>query len=91
MLAYYAVSHIRVTMESLEPAERERLGNWKMLTVSFMHSGSSMKKWSPRRRTATACVTRGDLYLRFWARSQHAISKADRAFSCVSGAKVCQI
>ena len=82
------VSHICVTIKASEPAERERSGNWKMLTVSFTQSGSSVKKWSSRRRTATVCVTRGALHLRAWALSLHAISKAGRAFSFVRRAKV---
>ena len=49
-----AVSHVRVTMEALEPAERERSGNMKMLTLLLTQSGSSVWKWSPRRRTFTA-------------------------------------
>ena len=35
LLEYNAVSHRRVTMEASEPAERERSGNLKMLTVLF--------------------------------------------------------
>ena len=54
VFASKAVSNLRVTMEALEPAERERSGNMKMLTVSLKQSGSSVWKWSPRRRTATA-------------------------------------
>ena len=91
MLASNAVSHIHVTIEASDPAERERSGNWKILTVSFTQSGSSVKKWSPRRRTATVCVTHGALHMRSRALSLHAISKAGRAFSFVSGATVCQI
>ena len=91
MLVSNEVSHLRVTIEASEPAERERLGNWKMLKVSFTQSGSSVKKWNPRRRTATVCVTYGALHLRSHALSRHAISKAGRVFSFVSGAKVCQI
>ena len=91
MLASNAVSHLRVTIEASEPAERERSGNWKMLTVLFMQSGYPVEKWSPRRRTATVCVTRGALHMRSWALSLHAISKAGHAFSFVSGAKVFQI
>ena len=49
-----AVSHLRVTMEASEPVERERSVNMKMLTVSLTQSGSSVWKWSPRRRTSTA-------------------------------------
>ena len=91
MLAYNAVSYRRVTMEASEPAERERSGNMKMLTVSFAQSGSSVWKWIPIMRTATASITRGALHLRARAFSLHAISKAVLAFSFVSGAKVFQI
>ena len=91
VLASNAVSHHRVTMEASEPAERERSGNWKMLTVSFTQSGYSVWKWSPRSRTAIALVTRGALHLRAHALSLHAILKAGRAFSFVSGAKVFQM
>ena len=62
-----------------------------MLTVSFTQSGSSVWKWSPRRRTATAWVTRGALHLRACGISLHAISKAGLTFSFVRGAKVFQI
>ena len=63
----------------------------QMLTGLVTQSGSSVWKWSPRRRTATAWVTRGDLHLRARALSLHAIPKAGRAFSFVSGAKVFQM
>ena len=43
MLASNVVSHHRVTIKASEPAERERSVNWKMLTVSFTQSGSSVK------------------------------------------------
>ena len=59
--------------------------------VSFTQFGASVKKWSPRRRTETACVTWGALHLRALALSLHTISKAGRAFSFVRGDKVCQI
>ena len=88
MLASNVVYHLRVTIEASETVEREMSGNWKMLTISFTQSGSSMKKWSPRRRTATACVTRGDLHLRACALSLCAILKEGCAFSFVSGANV---
>ena len=91
MLAFNVVSRLRVTIKASDPAERERSGNWKMLTVLFTQSGSSVKKWSPRRSTATACVTCGALHPRSWALSLRAILKAGRAFSFVSGDKVCQI
>ena len=91
MLASNAVSHCQVTMEASEPADRERSGNWKMLTVLFTHSGSYVWKWSTRRSTATFWVTLGALHLRARALSLHAISKAGLAFSFVSGAKVFQI
>ena len=91
MLASNTVSHLCMTIKALEPAERERSGNWKMLNVSFTESGSSVKKWIPRRRTATVCVKRGSLHLRAQALSLHAISKAVRAFFFVSGDKVYQI
>ena len=88
MLASNAVSHILVTMEASDPAERERSGNWKMLTVLFAQSVSSVKKWIPSKRTTTGCVTRGGLHLSAIALSLHNISKAGRAFSFVSGARV---
>ena len=91
MLASNAVSHLRVTIEASYPAKRERSENWKILTVSFTQSGFYVKKWSPRRRNSTVCVTRGALHLRAWALSLHAILKAGRAFYFVSGAKVFQI
>ena len=68
-----AVSHIQVTMEALEPAERESSGNMKMLTMSLTQSESSVWKWSPRRRTATALVTRRALHLRARALYLYAI------------------
>ena len=86
-----AVSHLLVTMEASEPSERERLGNWKILTVLFTQSGSSVKKLSPSRRTATACVTRGNLHISTLALSIHAILKAGCVFSFVKGDRVCQI
>ena len=88
MLASDAVSHLHVTIKASESAARKMSVNCKMLTVLFTQSGSSVKKWSPRRRTATMCVTRGALYLRAQVLSLHAISKAGRAFSFVSRAKV---
>ena len=91
MLASKFVSHLLVTMAALDPDDRERPGNWKMLTVLFTQLGSSVKKWSPSRNTATACVIRGALYRSALALSLHAISKAGRAFSFVMGARVCQI
>ena len=42
VLASKTVSHLRVTMEAYEPAERERSGNMKMFTVSLTQSGSSV-------------------------------------------------
>ena len=54
VFASKAVYHLRFTMEASEPAERERSGNMQMLTVLLTQSGSSVWKWSPRRRTATA-------------------------------------
>ena len=62
MLASNAVFHLWVIIEASELAESERSGNWKMLTVSLTHSGSSVKKWSPSRRAGNACVTPGDLH-----------------------------
>ena len=53
--------------------------------------GSSVWKWSPNSRTATACETRGALHLRACALSLHAISKAGRAFYFDRGANVCHI
>ena len=91
MLASRAVSHLLVTMEASEPAERERSGNWNMLTVLFTQSGSSVKKWSPSRRTATVCVILGGLHLSALALSLQAISKAGRTFSFLRWARVCQI
>ena len=91
VLASNVVSHLMVTMEASDSAEKERSGNWKMLTVSFTQSGSSVKKWIPSRRTATACVTWGALHLSALALYLHAISKAGFAFSFVRGAWVCQI
>ena len=91
MLAPNVVSHLRGTIEASEPEERERSGNWKMFTVSFIQLGSSMKNWSPRKRTATVCVTPGALHLIARELSMYAVLKAGRAFSFVSGSKVCQI
>ena len=62
-----------------------------MFTVSFTQSGFFVWKWIPRRRTATAWVTRGALHLRACALSLQAISKAGLAFYFVSGAKDFQI
>ena len=87
VLASNAVSHRQVTMEASEPAERDRSGNWKMLTVSFIQSGFSVWKWSHIRRTAIVWVTRGTLDLRSRALFLHDISKAGLAFSFVSGEK----
>ena len=91
MLESNAVSHLLVTMEASEPAESERLGKWKMLTVLLTQSGSSVKKWIPRRRTANACVTWEYLHQSALALSLHAISKAGLALYFVRGDKVCQI
>ena len=91
MLAFRAVSHILVTMEASDPAERERSRNWNMLTVLFTQSGSSVKNWSPSSRTATACVILGGLHISTLALSLQAISKAGRAFSFVKRARVCHI
>ena len=63
MLESRAVSHLLVTMEASDPAERESFGNWNMLTVSITQSGSLVKKWSPNRRIDTACVILGGLNL----------------------------
>ena len=62
-----------------------------MLTVSFTRSGYSVWKWSPRRRTDTAWVTRGALHLRSRGLYLHAISKVGLAFSFDSGDKVFHI
>ena len=88
VLASNVVSHLMVTMEASDSAEKERSGNWKMLTVLFAQSVSSVKKWIPSKRTTTGCVTRGGLHLSAIALSLHNISKAGRAFSFVSGARV---
>ena len=85
MLASNAVSHIMVIMEASEPEKRERSGNWKMFTVSFTQLGSSVKKWIPSRRTATACVIQGALHLSDLALSLHAILKAGCSFFFVRG------
>ena len=90
-LASRAVYHLLVTMEASDPADRERSRNWKMLTVSFKQSGYSVKKWSPSRRTATACVILGSFHLSALVLSLQAISKASHALSFVRGARVCQI
>ena len=42
VFASKSVSYLRVTMEALEPAEKERSGNMKILTVSFTQSESSV-------------------------------------------------
>ena len=86
-----AVSHIWVTIEASEPADSERSENWKMLTVLLKKSGSLVKKWSSRRRTATAWVTQGALHRSALALSLHAILKAGCAFSFVRGGRVFQI
>ena len=91
VLASNAVSHLCVTIKALESAEMERSGNWKMLTVWFMQSGSSVKTWSPRKRTDTVCVTRGALHMRAWTLSLNAISKVGRAFYFVIRMKEFQI
>ena len=91
MLAYRAVSHILVTMEASDPAEREMSGNWNMLTVPFTQLGSLAKKWSPSSRTTTAGVILGGLHFSALALSLQAISKAGCAFSFVRGERVCQI
>ena len=91
MLKSNAVSHLQVTIEASDPAESERLGNWKMLTVSLTQSGYLVKKWIPGRRTANVCVTQGALNLSDLALSMHDISKAGRAFSFLRGSRVCQI
>ena len=56
MLASRAMSHLLVTMEASDTANRERSGNWNMLAMSFTQLGSSVTKWSPSRRTAL-CVS----------------------------------
>ena len=42
VLAYSDVSRRRMTIETSEPVDKERSGNFKMLTVSLMQSGSSV-------------------------------------------------
>ena len=91
MFLSYAMSHLIVTMEALDPTEREGSGKWKMLTMSFTQLGYLVKKWSPSRRTSTVCVTWGGLHISTLALSLHTISKAGHAFSFVRGARVCQI
>ena len=86
MLASNVVSHLWVTIEASEPVKSERSGNWKILTVLLTQSGSSVKNFSPRRRTSTVWVTRGALYQSALALSLHAILKAGRAFYFVRGA-----
>ena len=90
-MASESVSHILVTMEASEPTDSERSGNCKMLIVSFTQLVSSVKKWSPSRRTSTTCVIQGGLYLNALALSLRDILKAVRAFSFVRGERVCQI
>ena len=91
MLASRAVSHLLVTMEASDPAERERSGNWNMFTVSFTQLGPLVKKWIPSRRTATTCVILGGLHLSALVLSLQSILKAGRAFSFVWGVRVSQI
>ena len=74
------MSHLLVTTEASETVERDSSVNWNMLTVSFTQLVSSVKKWSPSGRNATACVTRGALHLSALAFFLHAISKAGHAF-----------
>ena len=57
-LAYRDVSNLLVTMEALDPDDRERSGKLNILTVSFTQSISLVKKWIPSRRTVTVCVIR---------------------------------
>ena len=52
-----------------------------MFTVSLTQLGSSLYKCGPSSRTATVCVTLGDLYLRVRALALQAISRADLDFS----------
>ena len=85
MLASKVVSHLLVTMEVSDSADKKRSGNWKMFTVSFTQLGSSVKKWIPSRRTATACVIQGALHLSDLALSLHAILKAGCSFFFVRG------
>ena len=86
-----AVYHILATMEDSDPADRERSGNWNMLTVSFTQSGSLVKKWSLSMKTATVYVIMGVLHLSALALSLQVISKAGHAFSSMRGARVCHI
>ena len=62
-----------------------------MLTVSFTQSGSLVKKWSPRSRTAIVWVTRGDFHLSACALSLQDISKRGLPFPFLRGGRVCQI